>query len=830
MNNVEILAPAGDEQTAYVALKSGADAIYLGLSRYSARAGAENLDLAALARVTRYAHLLGAKVYVTFNTLVKDSETEDFFRSVRLAWEAGADAILLQDIFLGRELKKAYPEMVLHLSTQAGCCNVYGARLAKEYGFSRAVLARETPFEEIALIAREIETEVFVQGALCTCFSGQCYLSSFAGNNSGNRGRCKQPCRKQYAIDRKGYETCSYALSTSDLSLGMRLDELIKAGVYSFKIEGRLRRPEYVEAAVRYYREVLSGGNTSAAFSRLARAYNRGDFTEGLGFGQKGDFLTRNVQGHIGEKVGVISLVNGKYYCKSSYRAARGDGFKILRGGKEVGGAVFQSADENGFTLSSRARLERGDEVRLTTSHESVQGEASLHRVRVQLRFVAGEPMEARCGTVALVGAPLEKAERIPLTEEDLKANFMRVDGLPFAPEIEVETENAFLPKAALNAFRRSFYERLAESLAPAGEPLAEHEFSCEITPAQGAVAAVIASDDFEDSALDDGRLLKGEGQARLPKGQPLLTDGGHGEKALLSDGGRGEQMLLSDGGEQYLTEHPNAGELVGSPYTNEEATGFKLVGDTYSNDNRAALEIRGESALVAQTGLMKSSVALEKERRVILIEKPRSYSHLSPRADVWLYLPPFLTTAETDDILSRAKGYAGVYAEGYFALAAARKYGLKLFAGTGFNLTNRFSVTAVKEEGAAFVTLSKELSSAEQRALAIEGAFALSLGDIKVMDILYCPFSKTCATCDRRNLYTLTDEDGRKFPLRRYAVNGQCRFEMYNCAPLAAYNGATNALADCSTGKKGLASYALAPERAALKGATKGHANRSMR
>ncbi|MDE7159069.1 MAG: U32 family peptidase, partial [Clostridiales bacterium] len=237
---MEILAPAGDEQSAYTALLAGADAIYLGLTQFSARQSAENFDVSALERTARLAHLLGAKVYVCLNTLVKDGETDDFFAHALAAWNAGADAILIQDMFLGQRLKELYPEIVLHLSTQAGCCNIYGASLAKECGFSRAVLARETPLSEIAKISQVIETEVFVQGALCTAFSGQCYLSSFAGNNSGNRGRCKQPCRKKYTVDRAGYTESAYALSTSDLCVGERVKELLAAGVSSLKIEGRL--------------------------------------------------------------------------------------------------------------------------------------------------------------------------------------------------------------------------------------------------------------------------------------------------------------------------------------------------------------------------------------------------------------------------------------------------------------------------------------------------------------------------------------------------------------------------------------------------------------
>lgn len=168
----ELLAPAGDEKTAYAALRAGADAVYLGLTRFSARESAENFCVSALEKLTREAHLLGAKVYVALNTLVKDGELSDFAAAAREAWNAGADAILMQDVFLGRALKELYPGIVLHLSTQAGCCNVHGARLAKACGFSRVVLARETPLADIPAISAVIETEAFVQGALCTCFRG----------------------------------------------------------------------------------------------------------------------------------------------------------------------------------------------------------------------------------------------------------------------------------------------------------------------------------------------------------------------------------------------------------------------------------------------------------------------------------------------------------------------------------------------------------------------------------------------------------------------------------------------------------------------------------
>ncbi len=725
--NYEILAPAGGEQSAYAALDSGANAIYLGLSRFSAREGAENFDAPALARVVRYAHLLGAKVYVALNTLVKDSEVESFFSSAREAWNGGVDGILLQDIFLGKRLKEVYPQMELHLSTQAGCCNVYGARLAKEYGFSRVVLARETPIEEIKKITRIIETEVFVQGALCSSFSGHCYLSSFAGNNSGNRGRCKQPCRKKYTINRKGYEEEKYALSLSDLCVGERVKELIAAGVYSLKIEGRMRRPEYVAAAVKYYRALLGEERAGEAFSQLKRTYNRGDYTRGLTFGQDERFLSREVQGHIGESVGTLSFRGGKYFCKSSYTTHEGDGFKILRGTQEVGGAQAAGGTSEGFYLSTSARLQVGDTVRVTTDtalQSNLRSRKKTRPIVLSLYFCKGERARVDCGDFTLYGEELSAAKNAPMTQEQLKDCFQKTDGLPLSVSFEeVVTNGVFLPKSQLNALRREFFQTLTERLAPTRDPLAE----------------------------------------------------------------------------VYIT----------------------------------------EPQLSVQKGSMVAAIVTEKDASSadIVVVKPNDYRNLPPRrgeGERYLYLPPFLTQEDEEIFKDRLCEFDGVFGEGYYAIAFAKEHGLKLFAGTGFNLTNRFAVHGVKEAGATYFTLSKELTEGEQRALACKGAFALTAGAIQVMDLIYCPFSHTCASCDKKGVYTLTDEGGREFPLRRYRAGGKyCRFEVYNCAYLASYNGLTSALVDGSLEgeSNALAACAFAPDgiKTIARSVTGGHGNRSL-
>ena len=277
---VEILAPAGNLDNLITAVNSGANAVYLGMSDFSARKSSQNFDDDALKYAISYAHAFDCKVYVALNTLVKDCELNKFFNSLSKAYSFGADAFILQDVFLGKIIKENYKNIELHLSTQAGVCNEYGAILAKKFGFSRVILARETDFEDIKKISSIIDTEVFVQGALCTCLSGHCYFSSFIGGNSGNRGFCKQPCRKKYKfyLNNKCVKD-GYLLSLSDLSIGKYVKKLIEIGVKSFKIEGRMRSSEYVCSSINYYKSIINNFSENVieenklAFSPVTPSY-----------------------------------------------------------------------------------------------------------------------------------------------------------------------------------------------------------------------------------------------------------------------------------------------------------------------------------------------------------------------------------------------------------------------------------------------------------------------------------------------------------------------------------------------------------------------------
>lgn len=274
--HAEILAPAGGEAQLRAAVLCGADAVYLGLRGFNARAGAENFDENTLPQTVGWCHARGVRVYVTLNTLVTDRELPQWLHSLDAVAAAGVDGVLVQDLGLAKIIRQRYPTLPLHASTQMTIHNLAGARLLEEMGFTQVVLARELSKEEIAAICAgtSMRCEVFVHGALCMSVSGQCYLSSVLGERSGNRGRCAQPCRLDFKSHGRGY-----ALSLKDLTLTDRLRELEALGVASFKIEGRLKRPEYVAAAVTACRQSLAGEVPD--LETLRSVFSRSGFTDG---------------------------------------------------------------------------------------------------------------------------------------------------------------------------------------------------------------------------------------------------------------------------------------------------------------------------------------------------------------------------------------------------------------------------------------------------------------------------------------------------------------------------------------------------------------------
>ncbi len=307
---LELLCPAGSFEALRAAVCNGADAVYLGVEGFNARRGARNFTLQELPEAVRYCHVRGVKVHLTLNTLVGDRELPGAAETIAAAAKAGVDAFIVQDLGMVDLCKQIAPQMPLHASTQMSIHSLEGVRQAAAMGLSRVVLARELSADDIANICRfsPVEIEVFVHGALCMCYSGQCYMSSVIGRRSGNRGMCAQPCRLPYGYDR--FEN-KYPLSLKDNCLVEHLEQLRRAGVASLKIEGRMKRPEYVATVTKIYREALNEGHIGEEEKKALRnAFSRQGFTQGY-------FLERTGQ----EMFGVRSVEQEERLQHQSMRA-----------------------------------------------------------------------------------------------------------------------------------------------------------------------------------------------------------------------------------------------------------------------------------------------------------------------------------------------------------------------------------------------------------------------------------------------------------------------------------------------------------------------------
>lgn len=310
---MELLAPAGTTENFLAALEAGADAIYLGGKQFNARANAANFDGEQLRRAIRLAHLVGASVYVTVNIVIGDGETVALAEYLKELASYDADGIIVQDLAVARLAKKVAPTLALHGSTQMTATNLSTVRFLERLGFTRVVLGREASLSEIQYITKDAaaEIEVFIHGALCVCYSGQCLMSSFIGGRSGNRGACAQPCRLPYELLRGDGSVVNapdeaYVMSPKDLNYSEHMAELMAAGVASFKVEGRMKNAEYVKSVIGSYRHIMdsAGKVTKADKKALEHGFNRGFSTACLDKNVGRPMITAKAPGNRGKRIG----------------------------------------------------------------------------------------------------------------------------------------------------------------------------------------------------------------------------------------------------------------------------------------------------------------------------------------------------------------------------------------------------------------------------------------------------------------------------------------------------------------------------------------------
>lgn len=352
---MKIVAPAGNMERFYAAVKAGAQEIYMGLKGFGARRNAENFTLEEYKEALDYAHKRGVRIFLTLNTIMMEKEMDFLYENLKALYEHGLDAVIVQDLGYFRYMKENFPDMEYHGSTQMTVGNHIEAEYLRKIGFKRVVLPREMTFEEIKKIRENtsIELEIFVSGALCICYSGNCYMSSFIGSRSGNRGMCAQPCRKEYT-DSKGNK--GYLLSPKDQLLGYEeIQKLKEIGIESIKVEGRMKDPNYVFETVGYYSQMING---EKAEERVSEIFNRG-YSKGYFHGADSSLINKNYSYNLGKEIG---LIFGRE-LKLKDRVVLGDGIIYLsKDYEKLGGGYLNKIEVKG-SKEARKSAESGETI-----------------------------------------------------------------------------------------------------------------------------------------------------------------------------------------------------------------------------------------------------------------------------------------------------------------------------------------------------------------------------------------------------------------------------------------------------------------------------------
>lgn len=480
---MENLAPAGNWDALRSAVAAGADAVYLGYAAYSARAGAGNFDEQQLRDAVRFAHLHHVRVHVTVNTLIKDGEMAGVVDVLRLLSEIRVDAVLVQDLGVLRMARRCFPDLPIHASTQMAIHNATGVRFCRNQGMTRAVLARECSAAEIALAAKEgIEIEVFGHGAQCVAVSGECLFSSVVGGRSGNRGRCAQPCRLLYTYRGK---TAAW-LSPRDVCMRDDLPELNKAGVASIKLEGRLKRPEYVATIANSYRNAIDAMDNGhfrkadeAEMTGLRQIFSRGGFMRGYAMGAEDAGVIDPARvSHGGVKIGRVEFAAGNMARVRLERSLDdGDGLQIrtAQGDAELiyAGHDTEAGQIAVVRLRPDIRTKAGDEVYRLTSEKQLQWARSLAIPAIPADMVLiaypGKPLALTMtdgeSSVTVTGDTVAPAQSRAMSEEDARRSLGKLSDTPFSLRtLTVQTAGAFVPVSALNQLRREACQQLAEA------------------------------------------------------------------------------------------------------------------------------------------------------------------------------------------------------------------------------------------------------------------------------------------------------------------------------------------------------------------------------
>ena len=499
MKKIELLAPAGNMDALKAAIQGGCDAVYIGGAHFGARAFSKNFNYEELVLAIKYAHLYGVKVYVTVNTLIYDNEVSDFLKYIEFIHKNNVDAVLIQDLGMFDLLRKTFPNLELHASTQMHIHNLDGVKLMESLGMKRIVLARETSIHDIRNIINncKAEIEVFVHGALCISYSGQCLMSSLIGGRSGNRGTCAGSCRLKYDVidsNNQKLNKNNYPLSTKDLNSLEHIGELIDAGVNSLKIEGRMKSKEYVYKVVSIYRKAIDSYYKNGKvviddndLLELKKIFNR-NYTKGfLNNTDNNDIINDYRPNHMGVPVGkIVGYKNGSALIKLKDDVTIGSGLRVISGNGDVGITVNDFYINNKLvkvakagdtiTIKVNAPVKVNDMVVITLDSKLTEKidniiDSNLRSVLISGKFTAkyGDNcvliLDDGVNKVSVKGNIVNKAVNNPTSKDDIVSKLNKLGDTVYKYEkldIDID-DNIFIPLKEINELRRQAIRELNE-------------------------------------------------------------------------------------------------------------------------------------------------------------------------------------------------------------------------------------------------------------------------------------------------------------------------------------------------------------------------------
>lgn len=500
MENVELLAPAGSLDILKAAIFSGADAVYIGGKNFGARAFANNFDHAEIIEAVKFAHHYGVRIYVTMNTLLNEYELEAAMKEVDFLYKSNVDALIIQDLGLYYRIINTYPDFEIHASTQLHIHNISGVKTCEKLGFKRVVLARESSLALIEEACKEdIEIEIFVHGAICVSYSGQCLMSSKMLNRSGNKGVCAQCCRLPYEIyDEDGKQVNNkdkYVLSPKDMNLLVHIPSLIKAGVRSFKIEGRMKKKAYVCNVTSLYRQAIDAyyHNEKFIFTdkmdyELHVLFQR-DFTDSylLDDNDNKNFFSSSRPNHLGVNIGrVVKIDRDDVYIKLTHELHQFDGIRFLNKNDDgliinylyLNDLLVSKANKNDIVkIKCDFKVKVNDEVIKTSDYlleKSYDKLNNIQRLGLEVKVVAkiNSPLAISFSlndikVEAKSDVRLERAQKLKSAKEDIYKQINKLKDSPyFIKEISYQLDDVFIPNKLINELRRNLVIKLDEKRA----------------------------------------------------------------------------------------------------------------------------------------------------------------------------------------------------------------------------------------------------------------------------------------------------------------------------------------------------------------------------